>query len=262
MNEKTPLTNTLRLALRELYSDREFRPSVWKDPADHSYVGIVLIERSISLLAKNLTGDFLDVGCGRQPYAGYFGHIARKRACDFDAKRGVVDFACPAHEIPLPDASLDSILCTEVLEHVPDPLAVWREFYRLLRPGGKVLLATPMYWPGHEEPYDFYRYTEFGLRRLATDSGFEVVALLPRGGVWAFFGQALVHALPQYLRFRWQRRMTNALSLKLDAWRCNPRITIGWTILAVKRVAHAAKAGEPSGPDHGTSTGGPASSGD
>jgi SAM-dependent methyltransferase len=222
-------------ALRELYADRAFRPRALTDPANHTFINNTLIERSIALFAPQLNGELLDVGCGEQPYAGYFGHVKRKRACDFDAKRGPVDFECPADRIPLPDASLDSILSTEVLEHVPDPLAVWREFNRLLRPGGKVLLATPMYWPGHEEPYDFQRFPEFGLRRLASESGFEVVKLIPRGGVWAFQGQVLLHVMPQYLRFRWQRRLWNKTLLRLDAWRCNPGVTIGWTMLAVKR---------------------------
>ena len=156
----------LRAALRQLYRDHAYAPRAWTDSSDHAYLGISLIERSISVLAAGLGGELLDVGCGRQPYASYLTHVTRKRTCDFDSKRGQVDFECPADRIPLPDQSLDSIFCTEVLEHVPDPAAVWREFGRLLRPGGKVLLATPMYWPGHEEPYDYYRYTEFGLRRL------------------------------------------------------------------------------------------------
>ena len=227
--------DALRAALQELYADRGFRPRAWTDTSDHGYLGIVGIERSIALLAGRLTGELLDVGCGRQPYASYLSHVARKQTCDFNRKRGEVDFECPADKIPLPDASLDSIFCTEVLEHVPEPLAVWREFSRLLRPGGRVLLATPMYWPAHEEPYDFYRYTEFGLRRLANEAGFDVEKIYPRGGVWAFLGQVLMHTVPQYLRFRWQRRMVNRVALKLDAWRCNPRVTIGWTILAVKR---------------------------
>ena len=209
-------------------------PRKWTDSSDHGFICITLIERSIALLAKNLSGELLDVGCGEQPYAGYFTHVARKRACDFNRARGNVDFECPADKIPLPDGSLDSILCTEVLEHVPEPAAVWREFNRLLRPGGKVLLATPMYWPGHEEPYDFYRYTDIGLRRLAREAGFTVDTVLPRGGIWAFFGQAVLHSIPQYLRFAWQRRLINRLALKLDRSRCNPRITLGWTILATK----------------------------
>jgi SAM-dependent methyltransferase len=225
----------LRAALRELYEDHSFVPQTWRDPADQAYPGIVLIERSIARLAPELTGELLDVGCGREPYARYFTHVARKRACDFDAARGNVDFACPADRIPLPDGSLDSILCTEVLEHVPSPRAVWREFARLVRSGGKVLLTTPMYWPSHEEPHDFFRHTGFGLRLMAEEAGFDILKLYPRGGVWAFFAQAIQHAIPQYLPFRWQRWCLNKLLLRIDAWRCNPRVTIGWTILATRR---------------------------
>jgi SAM-dependent methyltransferase len=221
--------------IRALYANPNFTPQAWKDPSDHAFIGISLIERSIAVLAPELTGELLDVGCGPQPYANYFRHVKRKRACDFNAKRGQVDFECPADKIPLPDDSLDSILCTEVLEHVPDPLAVWREFHRLLRPGGKVLLATPMSWPGHEEPYDFYRFPEYGLRHLARESGFEVLRLMPRGGAWAHLGQTILHVMPQYLKFSWQRRLANKFFLKLDAWRCAPRMTLGWTVLAVKR---------------------------
>src|SRR5262249_25084926 len=151
-------------ALRALYADENFHPRAWTDSSDHAFINNHLIERSISLLAPRLGGELLDVGCGQQPYASYFNHVARKRACDFNAKRGSVDFECPADRIPLPDHALHSILNTEGLEHVPEPLAVWREFHRLLRGGGHVLLTTPMYWPTHEEPYDFYRYPEFGLR--------------------------------------------------------------------------------------------------
>jgi SAM-dependent methyltransferase len=221
--------------IRTIYGDRAFKPRAYTDSADLQFIGITHIERSISLLAKELTGEVLDVGCGRQPYKSYFAHATRMRACDFDAKRGAVDFQCPAHQIPLPDQSLEAIICTEVLEHVPNPLEVWKEFHRLLRPGGKVLLTTPMSWPGHEEPFDFYRYPEFGLRMLARESGFEVMRLIPRGGAWAYLGQTMLHSIPQVIRFRWQRRLWNLFWLRIDAWRCTPRMTLGWTILAVKK---------------------------
>ena len=220
-------------ALRQLYAGR-FAPQAWRDEADHGFIGTSLIERSIALLAPQLGGELLDVGCGQQPYRGYLSHLTRIRACDYDARRGDVDFSCPADCLPLPEASLDSILCTEVLEHVPDPLAVWREFHRVLRPGGRVLLSTPMYWPSHEQPYDFYRYPEYGLRYLVEKSAFTIEALLPRGGVWALFGQVTLQVMPQYFRFRWQRVAWNRSLLKLDRWRCNAQITLGWTVLARK----------------------------
>ncbi len=224
----------LRRALRELYDLPGYQPRTWRDTSDFAYIGIALIERSIALLAPQLKGTVLDVGCGNRPYASYFSHVSKMIACDFNAARGPVDFECPADKVPLPDAAVDGILCTEVLEHVPEPLAVWREFHRLLRPQGRVLLSTPMYWPSHEEPYDFYRFPKFGLCRLARESGFQIIGLYPRGGVWAFLGQANLHGAGHYLKFAWQRRWWNRFWLRLDRARGNPGLTIGWTILAEK----------------------------
>jgi SAM-dependent methyltransferase len=224
----------LRTALRALYASQIQNPPAWKDKADHAFIATHLIERSIAGLAPRLQGDLIDVGCGQQPYRSYFGHMKHIAACDFDGGRGLVDFACPAHAIPVPPESFDAVLCTEVLEHVPDPLAVWREFYRILRPQGLVLLAVPSYWPAHELPYDFYRYPEHGLRYLATTAGFEIKELWPRGGRWAMLGQVGMHVLGHYLKLRVMRRAWNGFFLWADRKRNNPDITLGWTILAQK----------------------------
>jgi SAM-dependent methyltransferase len=226
---------TAKEGLRRLYGDHSFAPRVFMDSSEHGFIGVHLIERSIAILAPELRGDFLDVGCGTQPYRPYFYHVGKITACDFDAKRGDVDFACPADNVPLPDACMDSILCTEVLEHVPDPLAVWKEFHRLLRPGGRVLLTTPMYWPPHELPYDFFRYPEHGLRRLIDDSGFKLLSIIPRGGPLAFWGQATLHVWQPFFRFGVLRRHWNGIMLKLDRRSANPRLTLGWTVLAEKQ---------------------------
>jgi SAM-dependent methyltransferase len=220
--------------LKRLYGNRSFAPLVFHDSSEHGYIGTHLIERSIALLAPELRGDFLDVGCGTQPYRPYFSHVRKITACDFDAKRGDVDFACPADKVPLPDSSMDSILCTEVLEHVPDPLAVWKEFNRLLRPGGKVLLTTPMYWPPHELPYDFFRYPEHGLRNLIDNSGFRLLSIIPRGGPLAFWGQATLQVWQPFFALRCVRAVWNKSLIALDRRSKKPRITLGWTVLAEK----------------------------
>jgi len=231
-----PIAKTVSIAdgMRRLYENRGFKPRAFTDRSDTGFVAVHLIERSIATLAIEMTGDILDVGCGQQPYRSYFRHTTNQKACDYDASRGDVDFACPADCIPLSDASLDSILCTEVLEHVPDPLAVWREFNRLLRPGGKVLLTTPMYWPAHEIPYDFHRFPEHGLRRLVSESGFELIALIPRGGPWAMWGQVTLHVMQHYFPFRLQRSLWSRLILWVDSRCGGPRLTMGWTVLARK----------------------------
>jgi SAM-dependent methyltransferase len=236
--DKDP-TEDLRSRLRALYA-AEVTVNTWSDPADHSYLCVHLIERSIAGLALRLRGRMIDVGCGRQPYRASFAHLTEIVACDFDGARGTVDFTCPADRIPVEAESFDSVLCTEVLEHVPDPSAVWREFFRILRPGGRVLLTTPMYWPAHEEPYDFWRFTRCGLRRVAEEAGFRVEELWPRGGSWALLAQVGLQTAGHYLRWPSMRRIYNAWALRLDAARNNPSTTMGWTILAAKPEAASA----------------------
>ncbi len=72
------------------------------------------------------------------------------------------------------DESYDVALCTQVLEHVPDPLAVLGELRRILKPGGTLYLSAPFFFAEHMQPYDYYRYTQFGLRWLLEQAGFEV----------------------------------------------------------------------------------------
>lgn len=232
---QTDLTN-LRVALAHLHASKLLQPPAWGDDSDAAFMNNHLIERSVAGLATRMSGDLIDVGCGRQPYRAYFEHVKRIVACDFDAKRGEVAFTCPAHDIPVEAGSFDSVLCTEVLEHVPDPLAVWREFHRILRPGGRVLLTTPMYWPPHELPYDFYRYPEHGLRYLASTAGFEIEEIWPRGGRWAMLGQVGMHTLHHYFKPRIMRWMWSRFFLWADRKRNNPDITMGWTVLAKKPV--------------------------
>lgn len=224
--------DTIQDSLKRLY-EGDFKPTSWES-ADFRFITVHLIERSVALLSQELSGELLDVGCGTQPYNLYFKHVTKKTNCDYDATRGQVDFTCSATAIPVPNESYDSILCTEVLEHVPDPGGALKEFNRVLRPGGKILLSTPMYWPSHEVPYDFYRFPEHGLRYLTEQAGFEMLAMIPRGGIFVFLGQIVLMVLAPLFPFAFQRKIWNRLMLFLDRVRCSPRLTIGWTILARK----------------------------
>ena len=89
-------------ALSSLYASQLRSPASWGDKSDHAYLTTHLIERSIAGLAPRLKGELIDVGCGLQPYKNYYAHATRVVACDFDAKRGQVDFACPAHAVSAP----------------------------------------------------------------------------------------------------------------------------------------------------------------
>ena len=91
-----------------------------------------------------------------------------------------------------------------------------------------------MWWPAHELPYDFYRYREHGLRYLAESAGFQVLKLVPRGGIYALIGQIIMLGFSRYFPTRILRSFWNLIFLKLDAKRLNPSMTLGWTILVEK----------------------------
>jgi SAM-dependent methyltransferase len=122
----------------------------------------------------------LDAGAGRAPYRKLFAH-ARYETADFLAVEGKryaqPDYVCDLAAIPTEDGRFDHVLLTQVLEHLPDPGAVLDELHRVLAPGGTLWLTAPLFYAEHEQPYDFFRYTQFGLRRLLDDAGFEVEEL-------------------------------------------------------------------------------------
>ena len=88
-----------------------------------------------------------------------------------------IDYVCDLSAIPVDAKSFDCVIFTQVLEHLPDPASVLRELQRVLVPGGALYLSAPLFYAEHEQPYDFYRYTQFGLRYLLEKAGFTIEQL-------------------------------------------------------------------------------------
>lgn len=122
----------------------------------------------------------LDAGAGRAPYRALFEH-ARYETADFMAvknkKYQEPDYVCDLASIPVEDGRFDHVVLTQVLEHLPEPSDVLRELHRVMKPGGTLWLTAPLFYAEHERPYDFYRYTRYGLRHLLERQGFEVEEL-------------------------------------------------------------------------------------
>lgn len=87
------------------------------------------------------------------------------------------DIFADACSLPLADQCVDGVVCLEVIEHVPDPARAIEEIARVLKPGGTAWVSMPFLYPLHNEPFDFQRYTEFGLRRDMARASLEVVSI-------------------------------------------------------------------------------------
>ena len=138
-------------------------------------------------LAEHARGRMLELGCGKAPlYGAYRDRVSAVTCVDWvHSPHGAehVDCACDLTKpLPFPDAAFDTILLSDVLEHIPEPEALWAEAARVLAPGGRLLLNVPFLYGLHEQPHDYYRYTEFALRRFAERAGLAVLALEPVGG--------------------------------------------------------------------------------
>ncbi len=129
----------------------------------HELTRKITRDRLATFLAAHATDTLtLEVGAKRQSYRALFPNTI---SGDIVAYAGL-DAQLDAHRLPFADASFAVLLCTEVLEHCHDPQWVIDEFYRVLQPGGKLILTTRFIFPIHDAPYDYFRFTKYGLRHL------------------------------------------------------------------------------------------------
>jgi SAM-dependent methyltransferase len=141
-------------------------------------------ERAIPAHAR---GRLIDLGCGKAPlYIKYKECVDSVTCVDWGNtphKNSNLDLECDLTQpLVFEDASFDTVILSDVLEHLPEPELLWSEINRILRPGGCLLMNVPYFYPLHEVPYDFYRYSCYALERFANRHGFDVLELDPIGG--------------------------------------------------------------------------------
>jgi SAM-dependent methyltransferase len=166
------------------------------------------IMEQIAKAAPRARGRMLDVGCGDKPYEPTFRpyvteYIGIENESVFSQTNASAaerrpDLYYDGNRLPFEDASFDTVLSIQVLEHTPRPLPLLHEMSRVLRPDGLLILSAPFSARLHEEPFDFFRFTPHGLRAMCGEAGLEVTEVWDQGNVWSVIG----HKLNSFLAFR------------------------------------------------------------
>lgn len=152
---------------------------------------------SIAELRPLAAVNVLDVGCGLKRYQELF-EEANYVGLDIpnpNSEGSNADIYGDATNLPFRGNSFDCVICTEVIEHGHSPDAVIKQIEHVLKSGGVLVISAPFFWPLHEEPRDYFRFSKFGLRHLLEQSGFRVIGERKRGG----FASVWVQMLGDYL---------------------------------------------------------------
>lgn len=174
-----------------------------------------------------LKGTLVDVGCGTKPYRDYIlnnsgvgEYIGVEWEKSFYLEKIKPEKYWDGKTLPFEEASIDSCMATEVLEHLSNPKQVTSEMYRILKPGGTLFLTVPFLWPLHEIPFDEYRYTPFSMKRILKEAGFkeENILITASGGWFACLAQMITHTLVMEFNKGLTRKILTRLSYPLIRW--------------------------------------------
>lgn len=166
--------------LKKFINKQQFHPGILGVFFNPFYISRSRLLNAIKTVSPSFSGGtIVDIGCGIKPYKDLF---------DCDKYYGVeikggghedcfkhCDIFYDGNEVPLLDSSADFALSTQVLEHTVSPELYLSEVNRVLKPGGRVLLSIPFAWDEHEKPYDFWRFSSFGIKSLLESKSFTVI---------------------------------------------------------------------------------------
>jgi SAM-dependent methyltransferase len=205
-----------------------------------------LLQEQIKKVAHYMGGAMLDIGAGE--FNRYERHFKRTSYVKMDVHAGPnVDVVGSIEKMPFEAESFDSVVCTQVFEHIPHPQKGAEEVFRVLKKGGYFLMTVPQMNELHEEPHDYFRYTNFGLKTLFEDVGFTLVSVEARGGYFTTMSQMVCRYMLD--RFRLHKRpflgriaspcfkiMTSCAFFldRVDKSAANKKHTIGWCVICKK----------------------------
>ena len=163
--------------------------------------------RSIDREVADIPGVILDVGCGAKPYKGKFLLSSAYIGIEIpisghDHASSEIDVLFDGVKLPFPQDAFDCVCAFEVFEHVFDLDSLLIEIQRVLKPGGFVVISIPFLWPEHEPPYDYARYTSWGITSILESHSFIIKSISKTSGGILAMGQLLSQSIYMATRFR------------------------------------------------------------
>ncbi len=134
-----------------------------------------------------VSGKLLDLGCGNVPlFEAYKSYITENTCIDWENtihKNPFLDIETDINQpLPIDDKTFDTVILSDVLEHIRKPEELIAEVYRIMKPNGKFILNIPFFYWLHEQPFDYFRYTKFALQSMLEDAGFKIIKIEAMGG--------------------------------------------------------------------------------
>ena len=164
--------------LKQIYIKEQFNSKILGLFINPFYFARKGLYQNVSKLITNLNGKLLDVGCGTKPYENICNvdeYIGLEIDDEGNRQHNYADVFYDGKTIPFEDKSFDSILSNQVFEHVFNPNQFLKEINRVTKVGGRFLITVPFVWDEHEQPYDYARYSSFGLKHILAENGFEII---------------------------------------------------------------------------------------
>jgi SAM-dependent methyltransferase len=164
--------------LKSLIRKQDFNPGKFGLLVNPFYFARKALHQEIKSLACHISGRVLDVGCGSKPYESLLNcreYVGMEIDAPENREKKVADLFYKGEAFPVEDSSFDWVVSTQVFEHVFNPDAFLSEIDRVLKPGGGLLMTVPFVWDEHEQPFDFARYSSFGLKSLLERHSFAIL---------------------------------------------------------------------------------------
>jgi len=177
-NSKGHFLKSIKENLRQYYRQELFFPTLlglFINPFYFARKGLAI---HIRVLGTRITGRTLDIGCGSKPYESIYGsseYIGLEYDTPLARSKKKAEYFYDGKIFPFQNDEFDSVVANEVFEHVFNPDGFLDEAHRVLKQDGMMLMTIPFLWDEHEQPYDFARYTSFGIRSLLEKHGFEII---------------------------------------------------------------------------------------